>query len=161
MNPKNELTITRIFNAPVEQVWKYWTEPEYTKKWWGPTIFSCPVSEIDFRVGGKYLNCMRGMEGDFKNKDFWSTGTYLEIVPLKKIVITDSFSDEKGNVVPASHYGMTGDFPLERTVPITFEPVNGQTKMTMVHQGMPVSDQQGAGQGWNESFDKLAAILAK
>ncbi len=103
---KNEdIIITRMFDAPREIVWKAWTDPELTKRWWGPKNFTAPVIRIDLRVGGKYLNCMRGPDG----KDYWSTGIYREIVPRERLVMTDSFADEKGNVVPASYYGMTGD----------------------------------------------------
>ena len=49
-----------------------------------------------------------------EGQDFWTTGVYREIVPMERIVYTDSFADEKGNVVPASHCGMPGeDWPLE------------------------------------------------
>src|SRR5512143_766237 len=89
-----ELVITRIFNAPRERVWKAWTDPEHLKKWWGPKTFTCPAAKMDFRVGGKYLFCMRSLEG----QDFWVAGIYKEIVVNTKIVYTDSFSDEKGNV---------------------------------------------------------------
>ena len=66
-------------------LWKYWSDPKLFKKWHGPKIFTCPVSQIDFRVGGKYLHCMKGKEGDFKGKEFWRTGTYKEIIPFKKM----------------------------------------------------------------------------
>ena len=56
---KDELTITRIFDAPRELAWKAWTEPERLKKWWGPKYFTAPVIKNDLRVGGKYLYCMR------------------------------------------------------------------------------------------------------
>jgi uncharacterized protein YndB with AHSA1/START domain len=35
---KRELAITRVFDAPVEQVWKAWVEPEMVKQWWGPEV---------------------------------------------------------------------------------------------------------------------------
>src|SRR3989337_2780421 len=95
-----ELVITRLFDAPRELVWKAWTDPKQLMQWWGPKGFTSPVCKQDFRVGGKYLYCMRSPEG----KDYWSTGVYREIVAMKKIVCTDSFADEKGNVVPATHY---------------------------------------------------------
>jgi len=72
-----ELVITRVFDAPREQVWKAWTDPEHFKKWWGPEHFTAPVSEIDLRVGGTYFNCMRSPDG----KDYYTTGVYREIVP--------------------------------------------------------------------------------
>lgn len=153
---ERELVITRVFDAPRELVWKAWTDPDYFKRWWGPKNFTSPVSKIDLRVGGRYLYCMRSPEG----QDYWGTGIYREIVPLERLVLTDSFADEKGNVVPASHYGMTGDWPLELLVTVLFEETGGKTKMTLRHIGIPsgkMSDDTQA--GWNESFDKLAESL--
>jgi uncharacterized protein YndB with AHSA1/START domain len=160
----NELIITRVFNAPRKLLWKAWTEPKHFKRWWGPKDFTSPVCKIDFRVGGKYLACMRSPEG----RDFWSTGVYREIVPLQRIVCSDNFADEKSNVVPASYYRMPGDnWPMELTVTITFEDPSGlpgsktsKTKMTLRHVGFPVGQMSDmAKTGWNESFDKLAESL--
>ena len=153
---EQELVITRVFDAPREAVWKAWTDPERMKLWWGPKGFTAPVINIDFRVGGTILSCMRSPEG----RDFWGTGVYREIVPLERIVVTDSFADEHGVVVPATHYGMGSDFPLELLVTTTFEAVEGKTRMTLKHAGLPAGgmlDQTRT--GWNESFDKLAEIL--
>ena len=168
-NP-NELVITRVFDAPVEMVWKMWTDLEMLKKWWGPKIFTCPVVKIDFRVGGKFLGCMRGSPAEGAPvQDFWSTGTYKEIIAPNpstglrtgKIVVTDSFADENGNIVPSSHYGMEG-MPLEMLVTLLFEDADGKTKMTLTHSGIANIDDKsrtGMNQGWSESFDKLAANL--
>lgn len=153
---ERELVITRVFDAPRELVWKAWTEPERTKKWWGPKGFTSPVSKIDLRVGGKHLNCMRSPEG----KDYWSTGVYREIVAPERLVMTDSFADAEGNVVPATYYGMSADFPLELQVTVTFEEHEGKTKMTLRHVGIPAGEMSElTGAGWNESFDKLAESL--
>ncbi len=152
---QKELVITRVFNAPRDEVWKAWTEPKRVKKWWGPKDYTAPSVKMDFHEGGKYLVAMRGPDG----KDNWSTGTYKEIVPLEKIVSTDSFSDEKGNVVPASYYGLTGDFALESTVRITFEDAAGGTKMTLRYKGISPEMMEGATMGWNQSLDKLAKSL--
>ena len=153
-----DLVITRIFNAPRELVWKAWTEPEHLKKWHGPIGYTSPYYEVDFRVGGKYLACMRSSDG----QDIWSTGVYREIVPLSKIVCTDCFSDEKGNVVPATYYGMPDDIPLEMMVTVTFEELDGKTRMTLRHAGLPAGMMiDGANEGWNSSFEKLVTVVAE
>lgn len=153
---KKELIITRLFEAPIEKVWKAWTEPEQMMKWWGPKDFIAPEIKIDFKEGGKYLFCMQGPDG----KKFWSTGTYKEIVPMTRLVSTDSFSNEKGEVIPASDYGMEGDFPLELLVTITFKDLGEQTKMTLHHSGLPAGQmEEMTSAGWNQSFDKLAESL--
>jgi uncharacterized protein YndB with AHSA1/START domain len=153
-----DLIITRIFDAPRELVWKAWTVPELAMRWWGPEGFTAPVTKIDLRVGGKYLYAMRSPEG----KDFWSTGVYRELVPMERIVATDSFSDEKGNVVPASYYGMTGDWPSELLATMTFEDQKGKTRFTLRHECLPPGEMtESAKAGWNGSFDKLEKVLAE
>ena len=156
LKKKDELTIIRIFDAPRELVWKAWTDPELFKRWWGPKNFTAPVIKIDLRMGGKYVYCMRGPDG----KNYWGTGVYREVVPMERIVLTDSFADEKGNVVPASHYGMAGDWPLELLVTVTFEEIGGKTKMTLRHEGLPAGMMRELTEtGWSESFDKLAESI--
>lgn len=157
---EQELVITRIFDAPRELLWKAWTDPASFKQWWGPKDFTVPNISIDLRPGGKYVYCMRGAGPDGVVRDYCGTGTYKEIVPPERIVCTDSFADEKGNVVPASHYGMEGDWPLELLVTVTFEDDNGRTRMTLRHAGLPAGQmREMTGAGWNESFDKLAKVL--
>jgi len=151
------LVIERTFAAPRELVWKAWSEAERFMRWWGPKGFTTPVCKIDFRVGGVWLNCMRSPDG----WEMWSTGIYREIVALERIVTTASSADPEGNVVSASHYGMPSDRPLEMLWTVTFEEHEGKTKMTLRHEGMPAGDMMdGAGFGWNQSFDKLAESLA-
>ena len=152
------IVITRIFEAPRALVWKAWTDPESCKRWWGPKNFTTPVCKIDLRVGGTYLNCMRSAEG----QDYWSTGVYRKIEPPSLLVCTDSFADEQGNVVPASHYGMSGEWPLELLVTVMLEEEDAMTRLILRHVGIPAGEMsQMCEAGWNESFDKLAESLAK
>jgi uncharacterized protein YndB with AHSA1/START domain len=102
---------------------------------------------------------MRSKEG----KNFWSTGTYKRVIPFSRLVYSDSFADENGNIVPASHYGMPGDtWPMELTVTITFEDLGGKTRMTLNHAGLPAGQMKElCGIGWNESFDKLTQVISQ
>jgi uncharacterized protein YndB with AHSA1/START domain len=152
-----ELMITRTFDAPRALVWKAWTDPALVMRWWGPAGYTAPSVTIDFHTGGKYLYCMRSMEG----KDFWSTGRFLEIRPMERIVVTDSFADENGTIVPASHYDMPGDWPLELVVAITFEEQGDRTKFTVTYDSFPAAGMfEFAKAGWTQSIDKLARVLA-
>jgi len=147
----NDIVIHRVFNLPVRVLWMAWTNPESFKKWWGPKDFTCPSSSMEPRAGGKYLNCMRGPDG----KEYWSTGTVKEFIREKKLVITDSFSDPKGNPVPASDYGLPGDWPEELLITVTMEEADGATKLVLRHEGIPPEMRNECIQGWNESLDKL------
>ena len=153
---EQELVIERVLDAPRDRVWKAWTEPEQIKQWWGPKDFTAPSIESDFREGGTYLWAMKSPEGQV----YWGTGTFQEIVPPERFVMTDSFADEQGNVVPPSHYGMPGDHPREWRITVTFEELDGKrTKLTVRHYGMAPGETQ-AEAGWNETLDKLAAHVA-
>ncbi|NLB75584.1 MAG: SRPBCC domain-containing protein, partial [Crenarchaeota archaeon] len=81
-----------------------------------------------------------------------------------RIVVTDSFADKDGNVVPATYYGMSSSFPLEMLVSVDFEDVNGKTKMTLRHsqtEGLSDKERTDMQRGWIESFDKLEEYLTK
>jgi uncharacterized protein YndB with AHSA1/START domain len=152
---KKTISINRAFDLPLTTVWKAWSEPESFKKWFSPEGYTAPSSSIDFRVGGKFFNSMKSPDG----KETWSTGTYKEIIPLKKIVCSDSFADAEGNIVPASYYNMPGDWDLELTVTVEFEEVDGKTHMKLQHAGLPVEAADDCVKGWQSCFDKLERNL--
>lgn len=154
-----ELVITRSFDAPRAALWKAWTDPEQVMRWWGPKSYTSPTCKIDLRVGGKYLFSMRSPEG----QTFYSTGTYTKIEPETLLEADDSFADENGNIVPASHYGMPANFPLKSKLTVTLEDeAPGKTKMTIKQESVPAGQMYDYSvAGWNESFDKLDGILTK
>ncbi len=149
------ISIKRTVNLPLNTVWKAWSEPESFKKWWGPKEFTCPDCSIDFKVGGKMLASMQGADGE----KIWSTGTYKEIIPQKKIVVTDSFADSDGNIVSAAYYKMPGEMPLELLVTIELEEVDGKTSIAIQHEGLAVEVADDCIKGWQSSFDKLESNL--
>jgi uncharacterized protein YndB with AHSA1/START domain len=151
-----EFVLSRVIDAPREEVWKAYTEPDRVKQWWGPRHFTAPVVEMDLRVDGKYLYDMRDPEG----KDYWSAGVYREVTPPERIVASDYFADEKGNPVPPSYYGLPGDIPQEQMVTITFEEVEGdKTRLTIMHPSSGGASEEDERTGWNESLDKLEENL--
>ena len=153
------MVVTRVFDAPRELVWKAWTDPKYVMQWWGPKGFTAPVCRIDFRVGGKFLCCMRAPDG----QEFWNGGEYHEIVPHEKIVSSMYFSDPQGNKVEAEHYGIDHE-AIEGAHDVTlFEDLgNGRTKITFVgNETMESATLSGQVEGWNQILDKIAAVVAK
>jgi uncharacterized protein YndB with AHSA1/START domain len=154
-----QVVITRVFNAPRGVVFKAWTDCERLKRWWGPKGFTAPLCKIDPRTEGVFHNCMRSPDGS----DFCGKGVYREIVEPERISFTDFFVDGSGNPVPATHYGMSPDWPQETLVTVTFAENDGQTVLTLKHSlgSVPVSERNLWRQGWNESLDKLAGELAR
>ncbi|MGE5740918.1 MAG: SRPBCC family protein [Candidatus Aminicenantes bacterium RBG_16_66_30] len=155
--PGSILIIERVFDAPRERVWMAWTDPDLVKRWWGPKGFTSPVCRISLRVGGSYFLCMRSPQG----KNYCNSGFYREIVPLERIVVTASFADEKGNIVSATSYGMGPGWAREMLQTMIFEESGGKTKLTLSHAGIPAGeDMKNAREGWSQSLDKLADLLA-
>jgi uncharacterized glyoxalase superfamily protein PhnB/uncharacterized protein YndB with AHSA1/START domain len=77
-----ELSISRLFNAPIELVWEVWTNPDHIKNWWGPDGFTNTIHLMNVKKDGEWNLTMHGPDGtDFKNKSI-----FKEIIPLKKIV---------------------------------------------------------------------------
>ena len=157
VNETERMVITRVFDAPRELVWKAWTDPKYIMQWWGPKGFTSPSCEIDFRVGGKFLYCMRTPDG----QEGWNVGEFLEIVLHEKIVSSMYFSDSKGNRVEPAHYGIEHETIDDSPNVILFEDIgNGQTKLTFIgNETMKDATESGQLEGWKEQLDKIAELL--
>lgn len=113
------------------------------KKWWGPEGYTTPSATLYVRVGGRYHYCMRAPDGE----DTWATGVYKGVVRPERLVMTDSFADSDGNIVPASAYGIEGGHPLEMLITVRFEEMAGRTRMTLRHSGLPPGGGQGEESG--------------
>jgi uncharacterized protein YndB with AHSA1/START domain len=149
-----DVLVTRIFEAPVERVWKAWSDSEEVMKWWGPKVFTSPVAKIDFREGGKSLVCMRSPDGH----DMYNTWTYQKIVPNQRIEYIFNFSDKDGNKLDPAQIGMPPGIPKDGHHVVTFKDLgNGKTEMTMVEHGYTSSEVVELSKaGLNECLDKMA-----
>ncbi len=153
---ENPIIIERIFDAPRELVWKMWTEPEHFKRWWGPRNFTCPVFEMDVRVGGKYFWCMSSPEFG----DGYSIGEYLEVIPPEKLVFSISFADKDRNIVSPVIYGFPEGSPDVSSMIVELEDLGGKTKMRLTDFGDIVGEMRDMSiAGWHESFDKMSEVL--
>jgi uncharacterized protein YndB with AHSA1/START domain len=157
VNEMERMVVSRVFDAPRELVWKAWTDPKYVMQWWGPKGFTAPFCQMDFRVGGKFLYCMRAPDG----QEFWNGGEYHEIVPYEKIVSSMYFSDAKGNKVEPEHYGIEHEAIENVHDVILFEDLgNGQTKLTFIgNETMHNAIESGQLEGTKQILDKLAAVV--
>src|SRR6185503_1283652 len=160
---KRDLIVTRVFDAPIELVWKAWTDPEHVMRWWGPDYFTSPSAKIDFREGGTSIVCMRAPQ-EFGGQDMYSTWIYQKIVPMERIEFIQNLADKDGNLIDPLMIGMPPEFPRDiRTVVILKDLGNGKTEMTVTEYSMPTSDTEmgkNAELGLNQSLDKMAALFA-
>lgn len=152
------MMVSRVFDAPRELVWKAWTDPKYVMQWWGPKGFTSPVCKIDFRVGGKFLYCMRTPDG----QEFWNGGEYHEIVLHEKIVSSMYFADANGNKVDPEQYGIEHEAIADLHDVTLFEDMgNGRTKLTFIgNETMQDAIKSGQLEGMKEILDKAAEVIA-
>jgi uncharacterized protein YndB with AHSA1/START domain len=127
---KIDIVVTRVFEAPVEQVWRAWTDPQYVMQWWGPNGFTAPLVEIDFREGGTSLVCMRPPK-EFGGPDIYNTWTYTKIVPMQMIEFLQNFSDEFGNLIDPAAMGMPADMQRDMRSVVIFRDTGGKTELTV------------------------------
>ncbi len=152
------MVVTRVFDAPRELVWKAWTDPKYVMQWWGPKGFSCPACQMDVRVGGKTLLCMKTPDG----YEGWNAIEYHEIVLHEKIVSSMYFSDSEGNKIDPADLGLEPQ-AIDGAYDVTlFEDLgNGRTKLTIIgNEPMASAKDSGQWEGWNETLEKVAAVVA-
>lgn len=117
------LTVDRLFNAPLKDVWDAWTVQEQFKKWWGPRGWTTTVKHFDFSVGGYMhygMKCEDPAQGEWFGKTSWGKFVYESINNLDSITYTDYFVDE--NCV------VDEQMPATKTV-MKFEQVSGGTRI--------------------------------
>lgn len=98
-----KLVIVREFDAPLEQVWKAWTQSHLLDKWWAPKPWKAETKKMDFREGGSWLYCMVGPEGPGS----WCRADFKTISKHKSYTGLDSFCDENGSLnqdFPTMHW---------------------------------------------------------
>lgn len=141
----DHLTIERQLDAPQDEVWAMWADPEHFAAWYGPTGATIPVAEFDLRVGGRRLVCMEVTTPDGPRR-MWFAGEFRTVEPHERLVYTEFTSDEHGATL--------GEVT---EVDVRLQPDGSRTLMTLTHVGI-ASDSPGA-MGWTTALDKLAATL--
>ena len=82
------LCLARTLDAPRESIYRCWTEPGLLTQWFTPAPWTTPHAELDVRPGGTNRVTMRSPEG----QNHLNAGVYLEVVPNKRLVITDAYT---------------------------------------------------------------------
>lgn len=140
---RKQFTITRVFAAPRELVWRAWIDPEEVAFWWHPRDVVTPREsiEIDARPGGRYRYTMIAADGT----EYPTGGVYREITPPERLVLTWGSPDEPDDsasviTVELAVHGDDGD----------------ETRMTFHLQGIDgVPGDDNVYDGWASAFDML------
>lgn len=143
-----EVVITRVFDAPARLLFQAYAKPEHLMRWFGPKGWPLTKCEMDFRVGGQYHFQMTGPESAVSPP---FGGTYLDIVPDRRIVYDNGFE------LPHSPRFL---------VTVTFEESDGRTTLTITTLFDSVATKelfvgQGLVAGTNSGLDNLVELLAE
>jgi len=150
--------IEREFDAPINLVWKMWTDPDLFRQWYGPRGMSVPSAEMNVVEGGTRKICMK-MDSAERPMSMWFTGIYKEVHPPSRLVYTESMCDADGTLISPQSMGMPEGYPDVTEVIVELVESNGKTRMTMTHVGVPEGS---AGEGgWSQAFDKLGTLLER
>lgn len=145
-----ELVLERVFDAPPEKVFRAWTDPDLLKQWFVPKPWSLASVDQDVRAGGRANIVMADPEGN----EYPNEGVFLEVVPNRKIVTTDAFTE---GWVPSGKPFMAAE--------TLFEPApGGKTKYTAraMHwnaESKAEHEKMGFHEGWGAAADQLAELL--
>jgi uncharacterized protein YndB with AHSA1/START domain len=148
-----KLLVTREFEAPLEQVWKAWTQKEILDQWWAPKPWKAKTKSMDFSEGGKWIYCMEGPDGEQQ----WCRADFTTIVPHKFYEGSDAFSDEHGNI--------NDDIPVTEWK-VAFSPTATGTKVNVELAFKSESDlekivEMGFNEGFTAAHDNLDELLEK
>ena len=144
-----DLVFERTFDAPREQVWTAFTDPDIVPRWWGPHGTTTTVVEMDVRPGGTWRYVSRAAERD----DVTFYGEYLEVDPPRGLKWTFMFD-------------VDGVGPMGGPETFVFDEVDGKTKVTSIgHMGSAEAIDgalaTGMVRGALETWDRLSAVLAE
>ena len=89
----NKLRVLRDFEAPVEKVWRAWTDPKIIDRWWAPKPWQAKTKSMDFREGGNWIYAMIGPDGETQ----WCRTDFKKIEPMMSYSTDTYFIDETGN----------------------------------------------------------------
>lgn len=145
---QKQFTITRVFDAPRETVWRAWTDPDEAVIWWHPRGVTTPREsvEIDARPGGRYRYTMIAPDGT----EYPTAGVYREISPPERLVFTWASPGDPDELAPLitidlAEHGEHGE----------------QTRMTFHVLGIDGAPGDGnVYDGWDSAFDLLVERLA-
>lgn len=136
-----QVKVEAIVNEPIEKVWDAYNKPEHITHWaFASDDWAAPRAEVDLRAGGRFLTRMEAKDG---SAGFDFTGTYDEVVPMKKIAYTMDGDDKRTVVVDFEEMGNS------TAISVLFDPENEN----------PLEMQRAGWQGILDNFKKYTESL--
>lgn len=155
-----DLVLERMFDAPKELVFRAFSESEHLANWWGPSGWKTENKSFDFKPDGIWHFCMTCIDkgqGEFYGQESWGKATFHEIIKPEKIVYTDTFSDEEGNV---------SEEAPKMLITLNFVEQDEKTKLIIRNQfkseeALKSVMEMGIVEGMSSQFDELDDYLKK
>jgi uncharacterized protein YndB with AHSA1/START domain len=151
---KGTMTLTAEFAAPVERVWRLWSDPRQLERWWGPPTYPATVTEHDLMPGGTVSYYMTGPDGD-RSAGLWRV---VSVEPPHRLEFEDAFADAEGNPNP--------DMPVTRITVALDAGGEGVTRMS-IHSAFPSPEAMeelmamGMEEGIKASLSQIDDLLAE
>lgn len=145
------LVLVAELAASPERVWELWEDPRQLERWWGPPTFPATFTRHDFAVGGESRYHMTGPEGETP-RGWWRIDA---IDRPRRLDFANGLAGEDGEPV-------AGMEPMAGTV--TFEPVAGGTRMTVVSRFVDAAQMSmmldmGMEEGMSLAMGQIDALL--
>ncbi len=148
---KQEIHITRVFDAPRDLVFKAYTTPQHIPHWWGPRRLTTVVDKMDVKVGGVWRFINRDQQGN----EFAFHGVYHDILSPERIVQTFEYEGTPGHVLlETAVFQALPDGKTRFTATSVFQSVADRDEM--VSSGM----QEGSSQTWDRFAELLTTLQA-
>lgn len=162
---KDRFFINRSFDAPIETVFKMWSDPKHFSQWLAPTGFEMSFIRADIKTGGSTFYSMT----NGKDVTMYGRAKYLEISPVHRMVYTQEFCDKDEKI---SRHPMAPNWPEAMLTTVAFEEEGAnRTRVTVRWEpyGKVASEERdcflqargGMTMGWTGSFDKLDEYLLR
>ena len=147
--PKYVLTLDRVLDAPLANVWRCWTESALMERWFCPKPWSISDVRLDMRPGGECFFVMHGPDGE----RFENPGVFLAVEQQRRIVTTDAFLP---GWIPSERAFMVADVLME-------DAGDGRTHyvaraMHWSEEAMREHERMGFHEGWGKTADQLEAL---
>jgi uncharacterized protein YndB with AHSA1/START domain len=122
---RQEIVVTRVFDAPRDAVFAAYTDPDLVPRWWGSGRFTTEVDRMEVRPGGMWRFVARKADGT----EYGFRGVYHDVVAPEKITSTYEFE-----------LGGPGCLQLQVD---TLTEVDGKTELVVVSLFQSVEDRDG------------------
>jgi len=160
---KDCFIINQTFDAPIEVMFKMWTDPNHLSRWLPPTGFTMAFLKADIKPGGSTFYLMSNDSGI----KMYGRAKYLDIKNPNRLVYTQQFCDEHGGI---SRHPMAPTWPETMLTTVTLtEESSTRTRVTISWEphgpttieelNTFINAKSGMTQGWSGSFDKLDGYL--